>query len=268
VGRLEERVAIITGAGRGIGAGTARLFAAHGARVVLNDVDEAPVRDVAEAIVADGGQAEVHVGDCGQAAVAAGIVETAVTTYGGLDIVVNNAGTTADAPFHGMDEAQWDAVQSAALQTAVATTRAAVAVLREQATAELARDGHVAHHRKITNTVAAAFLTGNPGQANLSAAGGAVAGLTRTLARELGGFGVNVNAVAPGFVETRLTAPQLPDGGLGVAEPLRQMIKATTALGRYGTPDDVARVHLFLASPDADFVTGTVIPVTGGLLGT
>ena len=134
------------------------------------------------------------------------------------------------------------------------------------ATAELARHGRVAWQRKITNTAAGALYTGNPGQANLAAGAGAVVRLTRTLARELGGFGINVNPVAPGFIDTRLTAAA--DDGTGVPEPLRQMTKAMTALGRFGSPEDVARVHLFLASSDADFVTGVTIPVTGGLLGT
>jgi 3-oxoacyl-[acyl-carrier protein] reductase len=104
--------------------------------------------------------------------------------------------------------------------------------------------------------------------AALFAAAGAVVGLTRTLARELGSFGINVNAVAPGFIETRLTAALGADDAVGVAEPVRQMTKAMTALGRYGTPEDVARAHLFLASADADFVTGITLPVTGGMLGT
>lgn len=265
MGRLEGRVAIVTGAARGIGAATARLFAAEGARVVCNDRDGEPLA----AVVSELGETAVaEPGDCAQAHVAERLAARALDEYGACDVLVNNAGGRADAPFHHMTQAQWDEVFHACLRTTVAVTRAVVPHLRDQAMRELAEHGHVAHQRKITNTAPASFLTGSPGQASLTAAGGAVVGLTRTLARELGGFGVNVNAVAPGFVETRLTARQDADTGLGMAEPLRQMTKAMTALGRYGAPEDLARVHLFLASSDADFVTGATIPVTGGLLGT
>jgi 3-oxoacyl-[acyl-carrier protein] reductase len=151
---------------------------------------------------------------------------------------------------------------------ALETCRACAPRLRELAGAELAADGRVSRTRKIVNTAAAALWTGEPGQSPLAAASGAVVGLTRVLARELGGFGVTVNAVVPGFVETRLTEPEPAEGETGVAESLRQMLTATTALGRPGQPADVASVHTFLASDDADFVTGATIPVTGGMLGT
>jgi len=261
VGRLQGRVAVITGAARGIGEATARLFAAEGATLALNDVDEEPLRELAASLDAVAVPGDV-------ARDAERIVAEALAAHGAIDIVVNNAGTRADAPFHLMTAEQWDAVFDACLTGTLRMCQAVAPHFRERAMAELAEHGAVAHHRKITNTAPASFLVGSPGQANLTAAGGAVVGLTRTLARELGGFAVNVNAVAPGFVETRLTAAEHPDGGAGMAEPLRQMTKAMTALGRHGQPGDLARVHLFLASSDADFVTGVTIPVAGGLLGT
>ena len=128
-------------------------------------------------------------------------------------------------------------------------------------------NGRVAYQRKIVNTSSSVAFTGNPGQANYTAAKGAIISLTRTLARELGPFGINVNAVAPGFIETRLTAVRADGDQLGIPEATRQMAIAITALGRAGTPADVANVHAFLAGPDSDFVTGVTIPVTGGQLG-
>lgn len=263
--RLEGRVAIITGAGRGIGAVTAQLFAAHGARLVVNDVDGAALNQIAS-ILPDG--TAIVRGDCADKDIAGALVDAALDRHGGIDVLVNNAGTTGDGAFHALDDDGWADVHRANFETALQTTRALVPVLRERAMVELAENGRVAWQRKITNTAASAYFTGNPGQANVAAAAGAVIGLTRTLARELGSFGVNVNAIAPGFVDTRLTRAETRDDPGGVPEPIRQMTKAMTALGRHGTPDDIARVHLFLASDDADFVTGVTIPVAGGLLGT
>lgn len=125
----------------------------------------------------------------------------------------------------------------------------------------------MAHHRKIVFTASAAALHGNPGQYNYTAAKGAIIATTKTLARELGPFAINVNAVAPGFIETRLTAAKDDGGTLGVPEPTRQMAIALIALGRAGTPEDVAGVHAFLCSPDSDFLSGVTIPVTGGQFG-
>lgn len=268
-GRLDRRVAAVTGAGRGIGAATAERFAREGAALVLADRDEEPLESTARAVARYGMPVLTVPGDVSAPDVAARVAGRAVGELGGLDVVVNNAGWHHHAAFHALDAADWEAVDSAVYGATVAACRACVPRLRELAGAELAEAGQVSRVRKIVNTAAAAFLTGEPGDAPLAAAAGAVVGLTRVLARELGGFGVTVNAVVPGFVATRLTESEPPAaGGPGVAEPVRQLTKATTALGRVGEPADLAGVHAFLASDDADFVTGATIPVTGGLLGT
>jgi 3-oxoacyl-[acyl-carrier protein] reductase len=139
--------------------------------------------------------------------------------------------------------------------------------MREVAKKEKDEQGSTAYHRKIVFTSSVAAITGNAGQANYSAAKGGLISLTKTLARELGPFQINVNAVAPGFVETRLTASKEQGNELGIPEQMRQMALMMISIGRYGKPEDIANVHLFLASPDSDFVSGVTIPVTGGQMG-
>jgi 3-oxoacyl-[acyl-carrier protein] reductase len=139
--------------------------------------------------------------------------------------------------------------------------------MREVAKKELAEKGEVSYYRKITMTSSSVGISGNPGQANYTAAKGAIISLTKTLARELGPFRINVNAIAPGFIETRLTAPKQEGSELGIPEPLRNMAVGLIAVGRAGRPEDVANAHLFLCSSEADFVSGVVLPVTGAQLG-
>ncbi|MGH3326994.1 MAG: SDR family NAD(P)-dependent oxidoreductase [Streptomycetales bacterium] len=267
MGRLDDRVAIVTGAGRGIGRATALRLAADGARVVVNDLDADPVRETADLIVKAGGEAAVSVADTVELAAAREVVGTAIDSYGRLDIVINNAGITRDKTFHNLTDELFSFVLDVNLKTAFHTTLAAMPHMREVAKAELAKHGRVAHHRKITFTSSVAALTGNPGQYNYTAAKGALVATTRTLARELGPFGINVNAVAPGFVDTRLTQAKQEGSDLGIPEGMRQLAIGMIALGRAGTPEDVANVHAFLVSPDADFVSGVTIPVTGGQFG-
>ena len=265
MGRLENRVALVTGAGRGIGRATAQRLASDGASVVVNDIDAEVAAETVELVRAAGGTAIDVVANTVDMAQATELIETAVSVYGKLDIVVNNAGTTRDKMFHTLDDELFDFVLDANLRTAFHTTLAAMPYLREVAKAEIAAGGKPAYNRKIVFTSSVAALMGNPGQVNYVAAKGGLIAITRTLARELGPFGINVNAVAPGFVDTRLT--QSKDGVYGIPDATRQMALALIGLGRFGEPEDIANVTSFLVSSDSDFVSGVTIPVSGAQLG-
>lgn len=267
MGRLDDRVAIITGAGRGIGRATAVRLAQDGAKVVVNDVDADPVHETADLIREWGGRAVISTHNTVDYAAAEELISSAVEQWGQLDILVNNAGITRDRMFHKMDDATFDAALDVNLKTGFHVTRAAMPQLRETAKREISEQGSVAYNRKITFTSSGAALTGNAGQVNYTAAKGAIMSVTKTLARELGPFGINVNAVAPGFVETRLTAAKDEGDELGIPQETRDMSMALIALGRAGRPEDIANVHAFLVSPDADFVSGVTIPATGGQFG-
>lgn len=267
MGRFEQRVAIVTGAGRGIGRATAQRLAAEGASVVVNDIDSGPAEEAVAEITAAGGKAVAIVANTADMAQAERLIGEAVAEYGQLDIVVNNAGTTRDKMFHGMTDELYDLVLDANLRTAYHTTLAAMPYLRDAAKAEIAATGSPAHQRKVVFTSSVAAIMGNPGQFNYTAAKGGLIAVTKTLARELGPFGINVNAVAPGFVETRLTQAKTGGDTYGIPEQMREMARAMISLGRLGKPEDIAAVTAFLCSSDADFVSGVTIPVTGGQLG-
>ncbi len=271
MGRLDDRVAIVTGSGRGIGRATALRLARDGAAVVVNDLDEHVAHEVAKEIEAAGGRAIAVVGNCAHRREADHLAHACVHEFGKLDILVNNAGTTRDKIFHQMDEESLDVVINANLRTTFNATQAAMPHMREVAKTEIAKNGRPAYNRKIVNTSSVVAFTGNPGQFNYTAAKGAVLSVTKTLARELGPFQINVNAVAPGFIETRLTAlhgsKEHQESGLGVPESARDNMLSLVSLGRLGVPEDIANVTAFLVSPDADYITGVTIPVTGGQFG-
>jgi 3-oxoacyl-[acyl-carrier protein] reductase len=267
MGRLDNRVAIVTGAGRGIGRATALRFAEEGAAVVVNDVDADPAAEAVEEIQKNGGSAVLSTHNTVEMSEAEAMAKACVDEFGKVDILINNAGITRDKTFHNMTDDIWDAGIKINLYTAYHSSYACMPYMREVAKKELAERGEVSYHRKINLTSSVAALTGNPGQANYTAAKGAIIALTKTLARELGPFRINVNAVAPGFVETRLTQPKTGDSDFGIPDQLRNMALMMIAIGRPGRPEDIANVHLFLASSEADFVSGVTIPVTGGQLG-
>ena len=269
MGMLDDRVAIITGSARGIGRATAELLSREGAKVVINDLDG----DVAEQTASEiAGETVVHAGDLTRDGAADELVQTAIDTWGRLDIVVNNAGYTIDAPIHKMDDDAFQRMLDIHTIVPFRMCRAAAPHLREPAKREREEGREV--FRKIVNVTSIAGTMGNAGQANYSSAKAGVVGLTKTLAKEWGQFKVNVNAVAFGFIDTRLTVAKGEDtvvevGGrtvqIGVPEQMRGMMQMMIPLGRAATPDEAARGIFFLCSPLSDYVHGQVLNVTGGL---
>ena len=269
MGMLDGRVAIITGSGRGIGRATAELLSREGAKVVITDLDG----DVAEQAASEiAGEAVVHVGDLTRERAADELVQTAVDAWGRLDIVVNNAGYTIDAPIHKMDDDAFQRMLDIHTIVPFRVCRAAAPHLREPAKREREEGREV--FRKIVNVTSIAGTMGNAGQANYSSAKAGVVGLTKTLAKEWGQFKINVNAVAFGFIDTRLTVAKGDDtvvdvGGrtvhIGVPEQMRGMMQMMIPLGRAASPEEAARGIFFLCSPLSDYVHGQVLNVTGGL---
>jgi len=269
---LKDRVAIITGSGRGIGKAAAQLFAAEGAKVVVSDIDPAPAEETAAEIKAAGGEAIAYPGDATAEGFAEGIVKAAVDTWGGLHILVNNAGYTWDAVIHKMTDKMWDAMLDIHLKAPFRIIRAAAPYFRDAAKKEMAEGGPVA--RKIVNVSSTSGTRGNAGQANYSSGKAGIMGLTMTMAKEWGRYNVQANAVAYGWVETRLTAAKENAGelnrdgdkvALGIPATQREMMKMIIPMGRGGTPQEAAGVILFLASPLSNYVSGQVIEMTGGM---
>lgn len=272
-GLLQGKTAIITGAGRGIGRAAAELFGRHGANVVLSDIDPEPAEQAVGAILAAGGRALSVPGDVTDPTFGDLIVSAAIEKFGGLDIIVNNAGYTWDAVIHKMTDEQWEAILAVHLTAPFRIIRAASAFLRETAKREKAEHG-AASARKIVNISSTSGTRGNAGQANYSSGKAGVIGLTKTLAREWGQFNIQVNAVAFGRIDTRLTQAkekgetiQRGEAEIAIGIPAERLDRTTPMIpmGRPGTPLEGAGPILFFASPFSDYVSGQVLEVTGGL---
>jgi 3-oxoacyl-[acyl-carrier protein] reductase len=271
MGVLDGKAAIVTGSARGIGRATAELLAEQGARVLINDLDG----DVAEQAAAEiSGETAVFGGDLTKEGVPDQLIQTAVDEFGQIDIIVNNAGYTRDGVAHKMTDDQFQAMLDIHTVVPFRILRAAAPHLREPAKKEKEEGQEV--FRKVVNISSISGTMGNAGQVNYSAGKAAVVGLTKTLAKEWGQFKINVNAVAFGFVETRLTAAKesgnvmTKDGEeiqLGIPEQMRAMAAMIIPIGRPASPEEAAGPVFFLCSPWSNYVHGQVLNVTGGQFG-
>ena len=244
--RLDGKRALVTGASRGIGRAIALRLAAEGASVAVNyHSGENEAASVVSEITASGGSAIAFQASVASAEEANRLVDATVKSLGGIDILVNNAGITRDNLLMRLSEDDWDAVLDTNLKGAFLCTKAAIRPMLRQ------RSG------RIVNMSSIVAITGNPGQANYTAAKAGLIGFTKTIAREVASRGITVNALAPGFIETQMVE--------AIPEDLRKQILERIPLGQFGTPDDVARSVVFLASDDGAYITGQVIGIDGGL---
>src|SRR6476646_9089686 len=266
MGLLGGSGAIVTGSARGIGGATAELFAGEGAKVLINDLDA----DVAEQAAGEiDGETAVHAGDLTKPGAVDELVAAGVEAFGAIDIVVNNAGYTWDGVVHRMTDEQFQAMLDIHTIVPFRITRALAPQWREAAKAERGEGKEV--FRKLINISSTSGTMGNAGQVNYSAAKAGVVGVTKTLAKEWGQFKINVNAIAFGFVDTRLTAAK-EEGGemtapggekieLGIPEQMRAMASAIIPIGRPASPEEASGPVLFLASPLANYIQGQVVHV-------
>jgi 3-oxoacyl-[acyl-carrier protein] reductase len=271
MGVLDGKSAIVTGSARGIGRATAELLASQGAQVLINDLDGDVAQQAASEIA---GETTVFAGDLTVPDAPEKLVQTAIDAFGKIDIIVNNAGYTLDAPIHKMGDEQFQAMLDIHAVVPFRVIRAAAPHLREPAKKEREEGKEV--FRKIVNVSSTSGTLGNAGQANYSTGKAGVVGLTKTLAKEWGQFKINVNAVAFGFVDTRLTQAKVDDNTmeihgekvqLGIPEQLRQMAAMLIPLGRPATPEEAAGGIFFLCSPWSNYVHGQTLHISGGLFG-
>ncbi|ORB31782.1 SDR family NAD(P)-dependent oxidoreductase [Mycolicibacterium parafortuitum] len=272
-GKLDGKVALISGSGRGIGRAVAEKLAAEGARVVVNDLDAEPAKEVVAAIEAAGGQATSCVGSVTAPDFAERFVATAVDTYGGLDIIVNNAGYTWDSVIQKMTDQQWNDIIDVHLTAPFRILRAAQPVIAGLAKKEKAENGQ-ASRRAIVNTSSTSGMQGNPGQVNYSTAKAGLLGMTKTLAKEWGRYNVTVNAIAYGVINTRLTTVTTEEKTIdvdgreikvGVNPAVYEAATTQIALGRGGSVEEAAGGVYLLCAPESSYITAQTLVVSGGL---
>lgn len=272
--RLDGKIALVTGAGRGIGRAIAEKLASEGARVVINDLDAEPARDTIASIEARGGTATACVGSVTETGFGDRFVNAALDSYGGLDIIVNNAGFTWDSVIQKMSDEQFQAIMDVHVTAPFRILRAAAEPIRRFAKQEAAEGREV--FRKVVNISSVSGLGGNAGQVNYGSAKAAVVGMTKTLAKEWGRYKVNVNCVAFGFIQTRMTQPLSKEAALvtvgaheikyGVQPALLEALeKNQIPLGRLGTPEEAADGVYLFCSPESNYISGQVITVGGGI---
>jgi len=247
--RLKDKVAIVTGSGKGIGESIALRFAAEGAKLIVNAVVEADASRTVETIKGKGRQAVAVIGSVASRQVAQKMVDTAVKEFGTVDILVNNAGIIRDAMLHKMTDEQWDQVIEVNLKGVFLCTQCAAQVMREK------------KYGKIIN-ISSSSWRGNPGQLNYSATKAGVIGMTKTAAKELGPKGINVNVIAPALIWTDMTKSMPKE----LLQRVEQMLPFIMPLNRWGQPEDIAHLALFLASDASSFITGQLIHCDGGFI--
>ncbi len=270
---LDQKTALVTGAGRGIGRAIAEKLAEYGAAVMINDLDAAPAGEAEAAIQQAGGRAASLAGDITDTAFPQQLVDETIEKFGGLDIIVNNAGYTWDNVIQKTSDEQFQAMLNIHLVAPFRVLRAASGWIRENAKKEAAEGRRVT--RKVVNITSIAGTDGNPGQAGYSSGKAGVVGFTKTMAKEWGRYNVTVNAVGFGIIETRLTQPLTGEAAsidvqgrkiaVGVQPKVLDWVKTACPLGRMGTPEEAANAVLFFCSPLSDYVTGETLICGGGL---
>lgn len=270
--RLEGRTGIVTGAGQGIGRSVALKLAAEGASVVVNDLDGELAAATVDEITSTGGRAVSCAGSVTEDGFAERFVDLAVSVFGGLDIIVNNAGYTWDAVIQNMTDEQWDAMQDVHVKAPFRILRAAQPIIRARARAD--QDARRLVTRKVVNVTSISGTDGQAGQANYSAAKAGVVGLTLALAKEWGRYNTTVNAVGFGFIRTRITESHaVQDGGFvvdghqvkaGLPPERFEQLESLVPLGRAGTPEEAAGAVYLLCSPESDYISGEVLICGGG----
>jgi 3-oxoacyl-[acyl-carrier protein] reductase len=264
--KLEGKVALVTGAARGIGRAVAAKLAAEGARIVINDRDAGPVEDAARALRDSGAAVVTCAGSVTDDGFARRFVDTAIGEFGALDIVVNNAGYTWDSVIQKMTDEQFQAILDVHLIAPFRILRAASEPIRTFAKREAAEGREV--FRKVVNISSVVGLGGNPGQGNYASAKAGIIGLTKTLAKEWGRYKVNVNCVAFGFIKTAMTQPIADEGERRVGvqpELLEKLGREMIPLGRLGTPEEAADGVYLFCTPESNYITGQVVIVGGGI---